>query len=369
MWVFYFGQMKRFFLILAVVTALISCQESSDRQNGRDSAQVWVELKGNTMGTTYSIIYFQEDQENYQAEIDSILIDFNNSLSTYIPNSLVSLVNRRDSSFAIDVDQYFYNVFMKSREVYDATQGAFDPTVMPLVNFWGFGYEPDAAVDTNRLDSLRQLIRFDQFNMTKIIIPDSLTRQNDTSYRLEKNLPYIQLDFSAIAKGYGVDVICEFLENKGISDYFVEIGGEVNTRGTYKENKAWKIGIEKPENTDLTERKIFAVIGLSGQAIATSGNYRNFREINGRRVAHTINPKTGYPEITNLLSASIIAPDCMTADAYATASMVLGIDKAFNLISSLPDLEGFFIYLDDQGNLQHKYTPGFEILILEDEAN
>ena len=265
----------------------------------------------------------------------------------------------------MDVDEYFYEVFVKSREIHEKTNGAFDPTVMPLVNFWGFGWEEEAEIDTSALDSLRRLVQFDQVLMDMIIVPD----RNDTFYRLEKKLAGLQLDFSAIAKGYGVDIISHFLEARGFSNHFVEIGGEVNTMGKYKEGAPWKVGIEKPEAGGVADRSIFTIIGLRGEAVATSGNYRNYKEINGRKVVHTINPRSGYPEISHLLSTSVIAQDCMTADAYATAFMVMGIDSAYNLANEISEIEAYFIYSDSEGVLKTKQTAGFEKYIIESTAD
>ena len=354
--------MKNIFIALLVIVTSISCNRDEDKANSKGG---WVQLAGTTMGTTYSVIYYHEKGINLKNEIDSVLIDFNNSLSTYIPNSLVSLVNRRDSVFTLEIDPYFYNVFTRSKEIYTITNGAFNPSVMPLVNFWGFGYDKDQTIDTTKIDSLLQLINFDQFSVSTVIVPSKIDDSKDTAFILEKRLPNIQLDFSAIAKGYGADVVGYYLAGNGVTNYFVEIGREIATKGKYQEEQPWRVGVEKPVPGDVTQREIYAIIGLSGEAIATSGNYRNFKEVDGKKISHTINPQNGYPEKSNLLSASIIAKDCMTADAIATACMVLGLEKSLELVNSLENIEGFFIYYDEEGAFKEKFSKGFEKYIIE----
>jgi FAD:protein FMN transferase len=212
-------------------------------------------------------------------------------------------------------------------------------------------------IDSARVDSLLSLIHFDEVSGAMILKPGS---RMDTNYVIEKANPNIQLDFSAIAKGYGVDVVFEFIRNRGAKKIFVEIGGEVRASG-----KDWGIGIEDPVYSTVTERKALAVIQINGNAIATSGNYRNIREVDGIKYAHTINPFNGYPEQNHLLSVSIVAPNCMTADGFATACMVMGLEKSKKLLESSKKLEGFLVYSLHTGEIETYRTKDFPLLTNE----
>jgi len=303
---------------------------------------------GETMGTTYSVKYHDTQKRSHKNALDSLLIAVNQDLSTYIEDSHISIFNQQETKTQKGTP-HFDKVFMKAKEIYQKTDGAFDPTVMPLVNYWGFGYTPKKAVtevDEAKVKELMKSVGFD-----KVIAP-----KFGIYAKLEEG---IQLDFSAIAKGYGVDVMTDFLDKKGIENYMVEIGGEVRAKGKNQRGDWWLMGINTP-STDATIEDLQAKVRLQNKALATSGNYRNFHEVDGKKYAHTINPKTGLPEANTLLSASIFSDDCMTADAYATACMVMGIDPAFDLVSKYSDVEGYFIYSDDKGDMQVKYTKGLE---------
>lgn len=323
-----------------------------------------IHLSGQTMGTTYSVQYYSAAAIDFSNQIDSILVAVNQSMSTYLPGSIISKINRADTTGLFVVDQQFFEVFQMARQVYNTSQAAFDPTVMPLVNFWGFGYEPETDPDLSQLDSLVALVGFHHFSISKAISPSLRNPlQNDTSFLLSKKLAKAQLDFSAIAKGFGVDQVCRFLQSKKIDNYFVEIGGEVRAGGYYKEETPWGIGIETPATSIDAPRTLQAVVKLSEKAIATSGNYRNYREVDGKKIVHTINPKTGFTEMSNLLSVSIVADECALADAYATACMVLGLEKSLKLIESLPGLEAYFIYANEGGEITSIATEGFSKIL------
>jgi thiamine biosynthesis lipoprotein len=274
-----------------------------------------------------------DDGISHKTAIDSLLKEIDSSMSTYLPISFISRINNNDSS--VLVDQYFIDVFNKSIEVSEKTDGLFDVTVAPLVNSWGFGYTKKATLDNNKIDSLLQLVgyKFVKLEGNKII----------------KAKPEVKLDFNAIAQGYSVDVLANYLESKGIENYLVELGGELKAKGK-KEQENWKVGIDKPGEKASTERKLEAVINLNNKALATSGNYRKFYEENGQKFSHIINPKTGYPAKQNLLSATVIADDGITADAYATAFMVMGLNKSIQFLEDNKhlQLEVYFIY-DDHG--------------------
>lgn len=316
----------------------------------RDSKEgTWVDFTGQTMGTSYSVKYELKSGGILQREIDSILLVFNESLSTYIPTSEVSRFNR--DTVLYPQLPYFIPVLEKSREVYLATNGAFDPTVMPLVNAWGFGPSDDSLPDSSIVDSLQQLVGFE-----KVMFDES---------RVWKTNPNLELDFSAIAKGYGVDVVAKYLKDQGCKNYFVEIGGEVVAFGINDKGKTWRLGIEDPTR-EILERTPKAVVELENKGMATSGNYRNYYVREGSKYAHTIDPSTGYPIQHSLLSATVFAEDCITADAYATSFMVMGLEKAKRILADTEGLEAFLIYSNDNGELQTYSTEGAEkITILE----
>lgn len=315
----------------------------------------YVALEGETMGTYYRVQYADPEGRDYQASVDSLLRAFNLQVSTYIDSSTISRFNRAAEVFPLSpADSHFLANYEAASVIYRQSKGAFDPTVMPLVNYWGFGYtekKPVTAVDSLRIDSLMQFVGMDKITLER----------EGASVRLRKALPGVQLDFSAIAKGSGVDLVGRLLEARGIRHYLVDIGGELVARGRSPRGDAWKVGINVPRE-DAGFSELQTAMPLTDQAVATSGNYRNFYEVNGVKYSHTINPRTGFPERNRLLSASIVAGDCMRADAYATASMVMGIEEAFDFIAALPDVEGYFIYSDAAGLMQVRHTEGLDAI-------
>ncbi len=312
------------------------------------------DLMGKTMGTYYKVS-LNEKQTDLKADIDSILVDINQSVSTYIPNSTISKINQFTGESYTDFrnDRHFDIIFNQSKNIYTQTNGYFDPCVMPLVNYWGFGYtekKPVESVDSLKINEMKS---YSNFAQTK------LERNSKGVVQLKKFKPETQLDFSAIAKGYAVDKIARYLHQKGIKDYLVDIGGELVAKGKNPKGNDWKVGINEPTETSAIN-SLQAVAFLNNQAIATSGNYRNYYEKDGQKYVHTINPKTGYPEISSLLSVSVFAKDCMTADAYATACMAMGLDQARQLIESKAELEAYFIYAE-QDSLKTYQTKGAPI--------
>lgn len=295
-----------------------------------------IKIEGNAQGTTYHISYFSEDNINYQKAIDSILKAIDTSMSTWIPESIISRINKNDSH--VLVDPYFIDVFNKSIAVSARTGGLFDVTVGPLVNAWGFGFSKKANVDSILIDSLLQMVGYKMASLE--------------GNKLIKAKPQIMLDFNALAQGYTVDVIAGYLEKKGIPNYLVELGGELKAKGK-KGKDEWKVGIDKPDENATAERKLEAIISLNNKALATSGNYRKFYEEGGQKFSHIIDPRTGYPAKQNLLSATVIAGDCMTADAYATAMMIMGLERSKQFLMDNKDLnlEVYFIY-DENGTLK-----------------
>lgn len=329
-----------FSLILLLVFGFILWQES-----GKKDVLRQIELQGSTMGTVYHIKYLDAKARNVQTGIDSLLEVFNQSLNHYLPDAEISQFNRQDSfRFVLP---YFYPVLKKSQEVYEKSEGAFDPTVAPLVNAWGFGPEGGQLPDSLRVDSLLQLVGFDHIYFTE-------------SY-IVKDQPHIQLNFSAIAKGYGIDVVAAYLQQLGIQNMMVEIGGEVRCQGINQYGEPWRIGIDSP----IEEGEMTATVVVKDKALATSGNYRNYYIKDGKKYAHTINPQTGYPVEHTLLSATVFADDCMTADAYATAFMVLGLEASKKILNQEENLEGYLIFDDGNKGLSSFRTPGIADAITE----
>ncbi|WP_291786259.1 FAD:protein FMN transferase [Cecembia sp.] len=333
-------------IVLLLLVAIVYLYRQSNSAPKAESTVLnpnKITLTGNTMGTSYRIVYLDEEARNFQQSIDSLLLVFNQSLSTYIPESEISRFNKGDS--LIYDSPFFYPVLVSSKEIFEVTEGAFDPTVGPLVNLWGFGPEGPQLNDSIRIEQLLPLINFDN-----IIFDEK---------RVKKGKSGIKLDFSANAKGYGVDISAEFLSSKGINNMLVEIGGELVARGVNESGEIWKVGISRPEEEERQEN-LYSVIALHNRAMATSGNYRNYYEIDGKKFSHTIDPSTGRPVNHGLLSATVVADDCITADAIATALMVLGTEKAIALQQKYGDFEIFLIYNDAEGNIGSYVSEGLE---------
>lgn len=297
------------------------------------------EIRGNTMGTTYSIVYAGKKQESLKSLVDSLLRDVNQSLSTYIPTSTISRVNRAnraawiDGRFQLNLDQ--------SIQIWKRTAGAFDPSVMPLVNAWGFGFKDmEMEVDSALIDSLMQYVGLDKV----AVFQDSLY----------KVAPGVMLDFSAIAKGYGVDEVASLLKAQGYQDFIVEIGGEVYASGSKGPGINWVIGIEKPIYDAMgLNRELETTVPLANKGMATSGDYRNYYIKDGKKFAHVIDPKTGYPANSNVLSATVIAENCMIADALATSLMIMGVKDAMKMAMNDTSIAVFLIYSAESGEIEH----------------
>lgn len=303
-------------------------------------------IYGNAFGTTYSIkAYSAIEVEALQFQVDSLVERVNASISTYDPQSIISRFNRGDSG--VVADNYFKEVLDLSRQVNQTTNGFFDPTVGSIGNALGFGPEKfKGTVDNRVLDSLCQFVGLELV---------SINPQNSVLDRA----PGVYLDFNAIGKGYGIDVIGRHLEQMGITDYLIEIGGEIRALGQNKQkNKPWVIGIESPE-VEQDGRSIDKVLELKNQSLASSGNYRKFRidSISGKKFVHTINPLTCRAEENAITSASVWATTCAEADAYATAIMAMGLERAQGLIRENPELTVYFTYHDQDHQPQWFATP------------
>jgi thiamine biosynthesis lipoprotein len=307
--------------------------------------QVWEPIKvgGQTMGTTYHITYFDKAKRDFKNSIDSLLLVVNKSINNYDSTSEVSRFNLSTRGVKMRLP-YFFPPIKKSKEVFEASNGAFDPTVMPLVNAWGFGAGKQINPNSAQIDSIKTFVGFDKIHFVK----DSILK---TDAR-------VQLDFGGIGQGYGADVIAAFLKSRGIENMLVELGGEGMASGkNLKTNKSWEIGILDPNST--YENQFFkAYVALTDRSFTTSGNYFNYREIGGKKYSHTIDPSTGYPAERPILSASIFTTDCITADAWATAMMVMGHEKAIAALKDHPELEALLIYSTPTGKMETYITPG-----------
>ncbi len=318
----------RYAILLLFSTVLVSCDNYKSVQ--------YYKISGYAQGTTYSIIY--KGEKDYRLEIDSILKAFDMSLSTYVDNSIISRINKNDSS--VRTDSLFNKFFNTSYDVWKKTNGDFDITVAPIVNVWGFGFtERSNNISRKTIDSLLQYVGMEKVRLAK--------------GKVIKSDPTIMLDGNAIAQGYSVDVVSGFLEKNGISNYMVEIGGELKASGVNAKLQAWKIGIDKPLDDSLAiNRELKAILQIKNKALATSGNYRAFYNKDGRKYSHTINPHTGYPVNHSLLSATVLSNECILADAYATAFMVMGYEKSIEFVKNNPDINIYLIA--DNGNNTYK---------------
>ncbi|PWJ59180.1 thiamine biosynthesis lipoprotein [Dyadobacter jejuensis] len=304
-----------------------------------------VTLEGETQGTTYHLKYYDQEARNYKGAIDSILLAFDRCLSLYRPDSEISRFNRSDQhTFE---SPFFYPILLKSREVYEQTQGAFDPTIFPLVEAYGFGPNRKHQVSEVILQEILPLVNFDRIHFDSISV--------------RKEHPGIRLDFNGIAQGYSVDLLAMFLEKQGIHRYMVEIGGEIRCQGKKENGKPWMAGIEDPTRPS----RLIATLPLLDRSLTTSGNYRNHFVHNGRLYNHIINPKTGDMESSNILSVTVLANDAITADGYDTPLFLMGVAQSIRFIRERKDLEVYLVYTDDQGQLQTYVSPGLKEIIQE----
>lgn len=298
-------------------------------------------------GTTYHITY--QCDSNMAASIKAELLKVDQSLSPFNENSIITAVNQNK---AVQLDSMFLDVYNLALHISEETDGAFDITVAPLVNAWGFGFKNSALPSSYQVDSLRQIVGYQKVSLE--------------NGHIKKKDPRIMLDCSAIAKGYGCDVIAKYLRSRGVKNFMVEIGGEIVTSGLNPDRLPWKVGVTKPSDDSLsTSHELQTVLNVTDMAMATSGNYRNFYYKGGKKYAHTIDPKTGFPVQHNILSATVIAKSCAEADAYATSFMVMGLEKAQKVMERRPELMAYIIYSDQNGENAVWYSPSLRNKIVE----
>ena len=311
-----------------------SCKHSS----------TYIRLTGLAQGSTYLITYSETDEKGVsiaatatevQELIDAGFERINNSVSGYHQGSTLSRINRNEST---QTDSIFRDLFRISQQIWKETDGLFDPSGAPLYDLWGFGFQQRAKISTHQIDSLQEFIGMDKFRLD--------------GEQLIKTNPNARLNFNAIAQGYTCDYIARILDSLHIQNYLIEVGGEVYAKGVNAQEKAWRIGIDRPEDgNNQPGAQLQEIVNISNQGLVTSGNYRKFYVENGKKYAHTIHPKTGEPVQHNLLSATILAPNATLADAYATYCMVLGLEASVEFLSSRPDLQGYLIYSEGDAML------------------
>lgn len=326
-------------ILLPVVAVLIAVVAvvSFKKEQGTDSYQ---KDSGFVFGTSYNITY--NYGENLKDEIEKVLKDVDNSLSPFNEKSTITAINNNEYP---EIDDMFYEVFNISKDVNKDTDGAFDITVAPLVNAWGFGFKSGNMPAEDSIKQILQYVGFEKLDLIGRIV--------------KKKDPRMMLDCSAVAKGYGVDQVALMLDGKGIKNYMVEIGGEIVAKGVSQKKQPWRIGVTKPTDDSLSvNNELETVLQLTDIAMATSGNYRNFYYKDGKKYAHTIDPKTGKPVQHNVLSATVLAPSCARADAYATSFMVLGLEKAQEILSRHKELKAYLIYTNDKGEYSVWHSPG-----------
>jgi thiamine biosynthesis lipoprotein len=321
-------------LILFVIVSLVSC---------KDKSPVVIVLQGDAFGTTYTIQYYATETIDLETGLDSIYYRVNKSVSTYLPQSDISMINAGDSS--IQVDDIFKEVYRVSEMVYLKSDGYFDPTIGVLRNAYGFGEtKPLQEIDSIRLDSLHQFVGFSKVKLNN---DRTITKANSNIY----------FDFNAIAKGYGIDLIGAFLDKNNIENYVIELGGELLAKGkNLNKDDYWLAGVESPDSA-IENRSYTARIRLENMAMASSGNYRKFRidSVSGKKYVHTINPLTGKAEQSDVTSATVLASSCIVADAYATTFMAMGFEKSKALLQSLEGVEAYLTYTDS-GNIPQVYS-------------
>lgn len=308
----------------------------------------YVSIQGNIFGTIYHITY--QSDKDLQHDIEQALAEVDQSLSPFNPQSIITKVNNNED---VLVDDKFVEVFNLAQKISQDTDGAFDITVAPLVNHWGFGFKTTNSPDMHAIDSLISFVGYQKVTLGK----DRRIRKNDSR---------LMLDCSAIAKGYGSDIVAKVLESHDVNNYMIEIGGEIVTKGISEKRSPWRIGINRPtEDPTNMNNEIEAILQITDLSMATSGNYRNFYYKDGKKYAHTIDPHTGLPVEHSLLSATVVAQRCAIADAYATAFMVLGLEKSKAILQRHSELMAYLIYADHEGKYQIWCSPKLREKIIE----
>lgn len=335
-------QQKYPYYLILFTALLLSCTSGSKRDY-----HYYQEL-GEIFTTGYNIKYAYN--RSLKEEILSELHKFDMSLNPFKENSIITKVNRNEP---VEPDSFFLKVFRRAEEISRTTSGKFDITVSPLINAWGFGFQNMDSITPEIIDSLKEFVGYEKISVS-------------AEGNITKTDPRVEINTSAIAKGYACDVVADLLESYGIENYMVEIGGEVTAKGVNDKGECWRIGVDKPiDDATGMLHDLQTVLSLCDKSLATSGNYRNYYIKDGKKYAHTIDPVTGYPSQLDILGASVIADDCMTADAYATAFMVMGMERSIEIAKEISGLHYYFIYEKNDGSFGVKYSDGFEQFFIE----
>lgn len=346
-----FSRATQLTLITVLASLIMSCGQQSVELES-------FSFSGPTMGTTFHITLVDSSfdstvQDWLPQRVDSVLRAVNSAMSTYQQDSEISLFNRWRESEPFSISDEFETVARFGLDLCVATDGAFDITVAPFVNFYGFGFEPgeDRFPTVEEIDAWLELTGCDRVQLEENL--------------LWKTAPKVSIDLSAAAKGYGADKVCDFLRDQGFDNIFVEVGGEIRVHGQNAQGEAWRIGVDRPSLASQPGENLQHILNVSEGAVATSGDYRNYREIEGERVTHMIDPRTGYPISHNLASVTIIAKSCMVADGLATAVMVMGLEEGLAWLEKQADLEGLLITREAEESYTEHMTPGFAAYIAE----
>lgn len=329
-------------LLFLFTILLISCKSSS-----KEAELTYYQESGEIFHTTFHIKY--EYDRSVREEIMEALQRFDDSLNPFKESSIIGKVN---NNVPVKLDSMFLKVFNKSMEVARITDGKFDITASPFINAWGFGFKDMDNVTKEKIDSMKPFVGYN-----KIRIENG---------EIVKDDPRVQINTSGISKGYSCDVVAYMLQELGIKNYMVEIGGEITMKGVNEKGNCWRIGIDKPtDDSTAMRRELQIILSICDKAVATSGNYRNYYMKDGVKYSHTIDPQTGYPSEQNILGATIIADDCMTADAYATAFMAMGVEKSVEVAHTIPGLHYYFIYVKPDGKVDSMFSDEFDQFLAE----
>ena len=327
--------MKRLAILFGIIVLLMSCNRQPKK----------IMLQGEAQGSYYAITYYDEQERNFQHEIDSIFHAVDVSVNLWVDTSVISKVNRNED---VTLDSIFIDNFNIAQEAARLSDGYFDPTISPIVAAWGFSYKHGDSITPQLIDSLKQLVDY-----RKVRIENGM---------VVKENPDMTLDFNAIAQGYTSDLIASFLDSRGIKNYLVDTGGEIMSRGTKPNGQPWIVGIEKPADNWDSEQVVHTRIALRDKGLVTSGSTRKYVERNGKRYSHCIDPNTGYPVEHQVLSVTVMANSSVWADALASICMVMGMEKSLPLIESMDDVEAYYIYVNENNELETFATEGFSVI-------
>ena len=327
--------MKRLAILLGIIGLLASCNPQPKK----------ITLQGEAQGSYYAITYFDEQERNFQHEIDSIFHAVDVSVNLWVDTSVISKVNRNED---VTLDSIFVDNFRIAQEAAALSDGYFDPTISPIVAAWGFSYKHGDSITPQLIDSLKQLVNYHNIRIE--------------NGKVIKTNPAMALDFNAIAQGYTSDLIASFLDSRGIKNYLVDTGGEIMARGGKPNGQPWIVGIEKPAENWDSEQVVHTRVAIRDKGLVTSGSTRKYVERNGKRYSHCINPRTGYPVEHQVLSVTVMANSSVWADALASICMVMGMEPSLELIKTMEDVEAYYIYVNDKGDLETFATEGFSVL-------